>query len=846
MNARLAVLALVVVVAVIVGTLLSRGSAPGAVDPTGPAARTLDVAASADDASPLPDPAGAPGGRIAAEQEVTSADVLAGEPGTKPAAPDAAALTHVVGRLLLPGGAPAAGAELGLRGGVANDERAQKYGEPEDWDEVLGAADAGGRFGLAFDAPRAFQFTLTARTAGHAALSWRWSSLEPGSTTDIGTRTFVRACTVAGRVVDAAGAPTGIPWSVVGASEVGAAGRSMNGTRVSAPADRATGRFELNGVPEGPVSLSAYSTHGNWIDGPTVTANPGAVTEAEIVYRGPDLSSTITVNTSCWPFYTFTNPVDGRIVARAADGTEYVAEKIAGSSQTHAIVGLPEGVYTVEVTSAVHEPWIRTGVTPGSVVDARLEGGARVALAVVDDATGEPVERYRARLRFEGPGASSNTFVVVEGDEDPPPGGLLERLIPWDTTLLVDAEGYALTELPLGVPPAGTTTSAEARLSRGASVTVEVLDGAGAPAPGVEVTLHPAHPGYDPRKPMTWPRDHGAQVRFRAAQREGTTGADGSVTFDAVTAGPWGLFAMRGAVSVVEESVTLEDGAIRRVTLRLPASGALRGRITGGLPGAFAGTRIRATYLGGQSTLTAQGRRAGDTGEVDVDGRFALDDLAAGTHRLELLLPSSRIPNSRNSSGSSRSAAIDVGAVEVRPGEPNDITVEAPHAVPGTIVVRATHNGAPATGLVLHLTLSEGSGYEGRVLGAEPEEVLSPFLPGTWELSIRSLDAPWRYEHPEPVELAPGGRVEVDLAVVTGRGRLVILDAATGARAETRQVYLSNGSSMYTDGDGVIEFELTGSTLRLSGKDPFFHQGTGVDVPWGPDGPAVESIALEF
>jgi len=844
MNARILIAIVALLAAGLALRTLLADPAP-APDDSGSRAGAASREAPAPDTLAGPD-TGAPGATDAREA-VSDAEVAAPEAaGEAPVAEEDDDRARIVGRLLLPSGEPAAGAALKVHGWGANSDREAKYGVPDDWEDPTGESGADGRFVIAFDAPRAFQFVLDANLAGHAELSWRWSELLPGSTTDVGEQTFVQACTIAGRVVDQDGEPTGIRWTVYGESIVGAQGEGSDQTRVYAQASRETGRFELTGLPPGPVTLTAHSNAANWIDGPAVEAKLGETVEADIVYSGPDLGSTITIRTFCRPFYTHTDPVDGRIVARGAGGAEYVAAKISGSSQSYRIRDVPPGMYTVEVESVVHEPWSKAGVQPGDTLDARLTGGARVALTVVDAETSEPVEAYRARVRLDTSNSRPNEFTVVDFDDERPAGGVIDGLLPLETTLLVEADGYAVCEVPLGTLASGTQATAEARLERGATLTVTVLGADGEPAAGANVSFHPFAEGFVPGVRPTDVEGFEAMRAVEERTLEDATGSDGTVTFDRVTPGEYGLFAELGDLTATEESFEVGEGADARVTLRLPESGALAGRITGIPAEAFAALRAETALIGAPDRWPPRMRGEGSV-EIDAEGRFLITGLLPCEHTVRMRTGTSKIQYTASSGTRTQPLVLELGTVTIEAGVERSETFDASAFAPGRIVVEARVNGEPARGLTVLLSAADSHASAGGTLDVDGEHVVEPAFPGTWTARIWPLTGAWRHQHPDPVELAPGGDATLRIDIETGRGRLLVRDAATGEPAAGRTVFLDGNERRTLDDDGVLEAELPTGSVGLSGTwVPFGDTTPPVSVLWGPEGPNVDEVSLSF
>ncbi|MEL6428645.1 MAG: hypothetical protein AAFU73_05105 [Planctomycetota bacterium] len=759
--------------------------------------------------------------------------------------------THLVGTLLLPSGAPAQGAKLSVTGWGGNAERVAKYGKPDAWENPVGAVDAEGRFDLAFLAPRAFQFVLTAELDGHAGLSWRWSELVPGDTTDVGVQTFEPACTVTGAVVDASGASTGIAWTVYGESLRSGRRAGPRPTRARALVDAATGRFRIDGLPAGRVRLRAYSMAANWIDGPEVEVREAGPTEARIEYRGPTLETTITVQTSSQPFYTEGHPAPESIVARDARGSEHRAVHIAGSSSSYRIEGLSPGPYTVEVEDERFETWRQEDVWPGTTLRVALKGRARVKLAVVDDATGAPIERYSLRACLDESRSFPNTFDVLSERSEPPSGGVVTGFMPLQTTLFVRAAGYAPAEVDLGQLDPDVTPAVEVRLVQGASLTVLAVDAFGAPVALQDVQLHPFPEGYvaDGSLGQSIPRGRFDDVR--AATLAERTDAEGRVTFEPLAPGAYGLFSRRGTVEARVERLEVTAGQAREATLTFAGAGVLEGTLTGAREGKYESLRV--------AVMADRPRRHGRTTTadevvvpVDAAGRFRAEELAPGPSFV-LLLPHE--PPARRGMGGLSVTVGDrtpIGEVVVEPGATVEASFDIEDHSPGSLAVQVRVNDAPASGLSLELRSRNGRGTLGGELDADGRLVLPAVLPGTWAVEVRDRDARWSFKEAPLVELGPAADEEVLVEIRTARSGLLVIDAATGRPAAGRTVRIDQLERRTLDADGVLELERPLGTVRIRADRPGppsfgaigFSQESRVD--WGPAGPLVPSITLHF
>lgn len=92
---------------------------------------------------------------------------------------------------------------------------------PDDWEDLGADTDQDGRFALRFEPPRAFQFTLDAKTPGYSEASRRWGEIPPGDVVDVGEVTLLRAGVIEGQIVDGNGNPlTGPGWMVYADNDV--------------------------------------------------------------------------------------------------------------------------------------------------------------------------------------------------------------------------------------------------------------------------------------------------------------------------------------------------------------------------------------------------------------------------------------------------------------------------------------------------------------------------------------------------------------------------------------------------------------------------------------------------
>lgn len=765
-------------------------------------------------------------------------------------------LAELRGTVHLPGGAPAAGAEISVEGWEANEERTLQFGLPQSWEDLIGTVSRDGSFSLRFDPPRAFQFVLSIKAQGFGEATWRWSELAPRSVTDVGRIVLRDAGVIEGRIVDASGAARPGEWSVHAESSVSTPGPDGDQARVFARVDPLSATFRLEDVPIGRVELSAYSQLTNWVDGPIVVVEKDRILEADIVYRGPDRSRSIAVSTSTSPFHIFGHGEEGTIAVVGRDGHRRAAKKIPGSSSTWSVEDLEDDSYTVMIEDPNFEPWSQAGVRPGESVSADLRPSAGVALSVVDDATSRPLETYRLRTQFRfsnGTRISPDTFEVRGANEPLPPGPVYRGMMPHDQTLLVDAPGYALGQVDVSELRPGEIRAVEVRLTAALQLAGRVTRD-GSPVLGATVLLGPAglERVADP---------FGDEEDSLARQRQETeTDAQGRFEFTGIVPGTFWVEANQGPLhSAYLDGIEVASGAAGDLLLELPATGSLTGRLL--VPDAVSvdGLSVRAWpqpspelgWLGSIAELAPNGA-------VAADGSFLIEELPAGDLLVSVVAGQSEEVQQGSMSYVTGPPVRSLGLVTIRPGEVTKADFDLGGHVPCALRVAVTVNGEPADdfGVVADEVPSNVVGQPSRLqrrTDAFGRFELSPIFPGSFRLMVTPPEGGWSFKPAEPLEARPGGLGEVAVDIQVVEAEFTVLEAGTGQPLGGHSVHLSpsrgglvaRGTS---DDQGLVRMRLPVGTYRATdagnAKGQFMPADAGVPVDWTQQGPVPASIEL--
>lgn len=799
-------------------------------------------------------------------------------PSEAPVAPST--LAELRGRFLLPDGRPASGVALRVRGWEANSGRVMKHSRPREWVNPQATTDSDGRFSICFDPPLAYQFTLDATLAGHAEVSWRWSSLPPREVTDVGEITLQLAGRVRGRVVDTRGAAVAGDWHVYGEMLIGDHGEGRDATRISAQADPVTGEFVLEGLPPGPAQLKLYSRIANWIDGPRVELRAGEELTADIVYDGPDNSRRIVVVTFHKPFHVFSNPVSGSIVLHGA-GEERVAKKLAGSSQSWSFEDLEPGAYDIEIRDPLFEPWRQSGVRTGTSVNAQLRANGAVQLTVVG-ADRSMIEDYRLRLSFPQETStpdgmnftfSPNEFELRAAGAPRPEGGVwrgmipagvamdspfahmegfegrkLDRVSPRAFVLHVDAPGQGTGQARVEGLGVGETRLVIVQLTNPAAIAGRITGVSADSRDDISIVLVDERVGIDGATEFVEGVDGMFEdLYFRS---ETHTDTQGRFSFTRLQPGDYTLVArFHHDFTVAREGLSLKSGETLEIELDAGSFGAIEGRVlahTGDLENAWVealGAGFYDPFAGGWSTFDGE---APPRARVDAQGRFHVSPLRPAIYGLSLHHSPTPLGRDRKQWHSRFTAGLPLGAVTIM--GPHVAKVEFDHMQRrrGVIHCTAIVDGQPAIGWRVEARFESADSVANSrathaITGPDGVAHLELLEPGAWRVGLVEGERKWSSWIAPPRELAPGGELTLQLDVALHSARVLVLDAQTGQPRAKQSVRWGNGggsAKLTTDANGELELALpVGSYTASRNRD----QAT---VEWTASGPVPAEIKL--
>ncbi len=620
----------------------------------------------------------------------------------------------------------------------------------------------------------------------------------------------------------------------------------------------ADGGFRVDGLPVGPITVTARDAEGRSASATVALGGPGAKVETTLRLersRPPRIGTVsgrvlFRSETASGPQ---AEPVAGARVAVYSAGAPY-GEAVTGTAGTFRFTGVPAGRVTLQAAD-----FTRSRTAAIADVDLAAEGSADATLILAassprsvagkvlfhDPLAQADVPASGATVFVEGPGSFAVTDAAGDYRIDGVPaqgvGEAPYRVHAIDSVRR--AEGTTVVSVTDASPdPVAAATIVLDGATPGAIDGV-VLDPLGRPAPGVTVTLVPIG--------------------------ETTTGADGTFSFEGVPARAYTVAAHVGAglepraIGWIGEAGTevLFGGHRAFVTVRLRGAGTLRVRTRTTTAGVRSPLVYRPTWFSPQELVIRQ-KSTGIETTTDDDGRLALV-LPVGELSVTAANPFHGTASFRGAidfagqvkevdllfEGSSTVAGLVVDVDGITPVPGIDVDLEATGYIPqrqrtdelgafrfelvppGNVAVTAsgfrgaiqrtgrTYGRITGHGQLLDLVVSLKP--QGTVRGRVAEETApGVFLPLSGaQVALQENDFPFRRFPAAPAFLTAGGDGRFEMGGVSaGRFTVVARDPGQVSRLGSRSGELKADFDVVEVGDLVLSGQV--AALSVLVRDP--------------------------
>ncbi len=743
--------------------------------------------------------------------------------------------TKLHGRILLAGGAPAAGAEV----------RASTFSMAALRSVDLGSAicDAQGSFAFALELGEGQFVSLRVRPAGFVNAGGNFGPLAPGSDTDTGELVLPRAGVLVGKLVDAQARPLTEGWELMSSADASQTRPADKRWAFwsAATVDAATGLARLEGLPAGEMKIVARTKLGfDQIQMP-VTIVEGAETAAEFRYAGVDLSKRVLLRARprLQGLVAFHPAASSIQLKRAGEEKPIVAVAPARRAPGEYLFdGLPDGDYSLEIDDPQFERWSEAHARPGKAYSAVLEGAASVKLRVLGP-DGAPLARYGLSITFPDVNFRPNSGELLPRKSLAPADGLVKGLVPLHCSLTIRPEG--LPERTLDVPTLKRGETRELTLDYRSSVAIggRVVDEQGKPLEGVALELTRGdHAGSEAPGVTQVLRAGKVEVQRPIAARA-KTDAEGRFRFADLERETYTVRARFSRWLVCDQTRTLGAEAPLPLELVRPPAGSLvaRVRLPAGVDPAGVGLMLDDDLAPPRLPLAQ-------------DGSLHLGPLPIGTHELRAMVPGS----TRADSGTTETfgGLRELGRFEILAGRDTERVFDLAGNRPIRIAVEARAGGAPLDqGWIVALLESKPDDPDPDLiaLGAQGRATLALSRPGTVRLALVARELGWVWRSDEPLGGTSGETLERTLDVPLVKHTLRCVDAATRAPLGAHEVRwgaelagLAAAGHASTDAQGLLELALPAGTHA-------FADGARADAPatsleWPATGNAVLELAL--
>ena len=693
---------------------------------------------------------------------------------------------RVHGRLIDVHGDPVSGATVAVKGW---GQRIQRSGTPTRWsapDPVVSAED--GSFELSFVPLRDDVFAVDVRHPAYGKIGWLLHALPFGEDEDLGEVTLDEPGVLTGYIVNESGELLVDGWQVSAAHGLLPEPRHLQYS--SAGVDPSSGTFRIDDLPPGRIRISASGPAGTMIDDRWVESSSDEITEVELVYRGPDPRTRLVVTITASPFHSF-HPRGGSVQAIDVNGKRTVMERTPGRSSDWQAVGMPSGVYSVEIRDPRFRPWREEGVHTGRASSVRLKGSAAVRLTVRDpENAGAEVRTYGLRARYHGTGFSPNTsFVVAQDASQAPENGLFEGIVPGDLELELRCPDRPSQVVSVPDLQPGETRELVVTLEAPRTLVGRVLHADGRPAVGVPVQItrgtvagHDRGPNALLSTPVVGPDGKRRHVVVGYRDAESVTDAEGRFEFPALSSGDYAVRAIPNPRVVVDVVRSLGGDEEGELVVTLPAMTGADIRLL--LP---EGANVEGLSVA--SSPDPKLRLPRSRWPIDASGILTLDDLPPGEHELTLSIRMTLGP-------SASEHHHELGTILVEPAARVSQTFDLRTTFPVRGSVSATCDGLAAKQLTTRLDAAGEVSKEAQrgVSSLDgPGRSMHCVPPGRYDVRVVCAPMGWRWTRPEQLEVRPLEDFDVSLTVPLVERSVRFVDAAGRPVAGTEVTWVTEG-----------------------------------------------------
>lgn len=718
------------------------------------------------------------------------------------------------GRFVRRDGSPAVDVELSVASTTTRQMRASDTNLPPDATLVLGKSDATGAFFVKFAPVRHAAMELRAKLAGYGIEIWSWQSIEPGADLDIGEVRLRPEGIVRGRVFDKHGA--GLEgWTV--SATAGFVGENYK--YISTARTAADGSYRLENLAPGAFEVFAMASNSDATKQVKVRVAPGQVIEVDFRYDGPPLARRIVVRPRFGRTTVFFQGDWIEMALLAPGSADRRPAVIRSIPMRFYLDDVLPGEYSIQLRDARFKPLTVEHVQPGAVVDLDIVGGAAIALTVVDDESGERIERFSVESRNESLYGRGTVCTLFDDKSASSGETVVEGVLTIDQTLIVRAPGRSPLEIPIRGLQQGERRALHARLTQGVLIEGVVIGSVSRkPVPSARVRLLKKLP--DP-KGQPWPSETTAGPRSIA-----TTDAQGRFTISGV-----GLGEIEAAVTIdslpeKRTPISITELGVIQVELEAPAAGRLVGRVLAPPGASFADLGLFIAHVEKNSDQKIVRQVGGRGARIEANGEFSTPWIEAGDAVVRLMQRRERTAVGDPSWFQNRVSPIELGTVTLASDADTRRDFDLLTAFPCAVDVYVMMGGGPAFGVDVEL---RDTTLDNRFWLAATDENgrarLPVVPPSTYFVLVREPESKWVWGDPRELRVDFGVTarheavvevVDVDLSIRAGNPPAPLVSS----RVILEPVGKTWNAAVMTDASGraLVKLQIGRWMVRKSGQ----------------------------